>query len=681
MANIVEIILRGTDQANAAFGRATRSMKDFQTASLAVTKAVAGFAAIGAGAIAGLTVKAINAADEIGKAAQQTGFAVTEFSKLANAADLADVDLTSLKTGLVQFNKAILEAASNITSQQNRALQAMGISIRDANGGLKENSVLLREAADAFAGYADGAEKTALATQLFGRTGADLIPLLNLGTQGIEELGSSSMVVTEQMAKDADTIDDNTKILKKAFLDIGNVILRDLGPQLAQLSAWLVKIQKEGNAMGESAKFIVGAIVALARGLGVISFVLQQVWTEAHALAELLAATVTEAVFAVIDAFKLLGTALAGVGQAFRQFFTGEFRTGIKTAKDALAAFGPDVMARMREANQGIVAEATDIFDQMEAELEKRRKDFDALLQGILEAENVAPQTVEAPLNVQRPVETRPSAPIVEETGAQAALNEVLKERQQILADIELLQDTQHSKQIAQLAELQGFHQTFSNVVQTAHAGWLTFLSITSQGVMTGLGAAVASIATGAQKAGEAFKQLGKQMIAMIVNFMAQKAIAFALEKILAAASRGLQVAAVAATSAAAAATASAWAPAATAALIATLGGASAASASLVPLMAANAAAASSLALASSVFAGAAHGGLDFVPQESTFLLRRGERVVQPEANRDLTEFLAGGGGGGMMQVSVYLDGSVLASGIGELSRDGRLQIDARAIV
>lgn len=43
----------------------------------------------------------------------------------------------------------------------------------------------------------------------------------------------------------------------------------------------------------------------------------------------------------------------------------------------------------------------------------------------------------------------------------------------------------------------------------------------------------------------------------------------------------------------------------------------------------------------------AAHGGLDFVPSEQTFLLDRGERVVSPRQNRDLTEFLQGVNEGG----------------------------------
>ena len=83
-------------------------------------------------------------------------------------------------------------------------------------------------------------------------------------------------------------------------------------------------------------------------------------------------------------------------------------------------------------------------------------------------------------------------------------------------------------------------------------------------------------------------------------------------------------------------------------------------------------------------FMGAAHGGLDSVPAEGTFLLSQGERVVQPKANEDLTEFLdagqRGGGRGGATQVNVFLDGRVLFKSIGEASRDGRLDISSKAI-
>jgi len=48
---------------------------------------------------------------------------------------------------------------------------------------------------------------------------------------------------------------------------------------------------------------------------------------------------------------------------------------------------------------------------------------------------------------------------------------------------------------------------------------------------------------------------------------------------------------------------------------------------------------------------GAAHGGMDYVPKEQTFLLNKGERVVSPQQNKDLTSYLSQqrSGGGGMM--------------------------------
>jgi hypothetical protein len=62
-----------------------------------------------------------------------------------------------------------------------------------------------------------------------------------------------------------------------------------------------------------------------------------------------------------------------------------------------------------------------------------------------------------------------------------------------------------------------------------------------------------------------------------------------------------------------------------------------------IPAMAQIAATGASIlsTIQSATFAGAAHGGLDNVPSESTFLLQKGERVLSPNQNRDLTSFLS----------------------------------------
>ncbi|GLQ31666.1 hypothetical protein [Litoribrevibacter albus] len=53
--------------------------------------------------------------------------------------------------------------------------------------------------------------------------------------------------------------------------------------------------------------------------------------------------------------------------------------------------------------------------------------------------------------------------------------------------------------------------------------------------------------------------------------------------------------------------------------------------------------------------AGIAHGGMDYVPSESTYLLDKGERVLSPNQNRDLTEFLSSNGGESQQAVEVNI--------------------------
>lgn len=53
--------------------------------------------------------------------------------------------------------------------------------------------------------------------------------------------------------------------------------------------------------------------------------------------------------------------------------------------------------------------------------------------------------------------------------------------------------------------------------------------------------------------------------------------------------------------------------------------------------------------------AGIAHGGLDYVPKESTYLLDEGERVLSPRQNKDLTNFMSNGSGNSNSAVQVNI--------------------------
>ena len=73
---------------------------------------------------------------------------------------------------------------------QAAVFKSLGISTKSLNepGKLKGTDALLTEVAEAFSKMEDGARKSNLATELFGKSGLKLIPVLNKGAAGLDEL-------------------------------------------------------------------------------------------------------------------------------------------------------------------------------------------------------------------------------------------------------------------------------------------------------------------------------------------------------------------------------------------------------------------------------------------------------------------------------------------------------------
>ena len=118
-------------------------------------------------------------------------------------------------------------------------------------------------------------------------------------------------------------------------------------------------------------------------------------------------------------------------------------------------------------------------------------------------------------------------------------------------------------------------------------------------------------------------RAVAKQVISSLIQIGVQRAIQATIGK-------GELVASTAAGVASATTLAAAYAPAALAVNIATMGGAAIAAASTAPI----AASAQLAAMASTKLSGIAHDGLDFVPKTGTYLLEKGERVIKKEDNK-----------------------------------------------
>jgi lambda family phage tail tape measure protein len=91
-----------------------------------------------------------------------------------------------------------------------------------------------------FAGMADGANKTAIAMSLFGRSGAQLIPLLNGGRDGVEKLRAEAeklgLVIGGDTTKSAEQFNDSLTQLGSIFTGLANEMATAVLPMLNNIT-------------------------------------------------------------------------------------------------------------------------------------------------------------------------------------------------------------------------------------------------------------------------------------------------------------------------------------------------------------------------------------------------------------------------------------------------------------
>lgn len=119
---------------------------------------------------------------------EKTGIAAEELSALTYAAKLSEVQVDQLGIGLQRLARNMESAAKTGKGPAADAFADLGIKASTAGGQLRPMRDILLDLADRFQSMPDGPRKAALAMDLFGRSGANLIPMLNRGKQGIEDL-------------------------------------------------------------------------------------------------------------------------------------------------------------------------------------------------------------------------------------------------------------------------------------------------------------------------------------------------------------------------------------------------------------------------------------------------------------------------------------------------------------
>lgn len=264
-------------------GRVSTTISRDLNRALNATRTALG--ALGAGlavrGIANIAQASLDAQDAMYKMSQRVGVTVESLSALNYAAQLSDVSFEALGGSLAKLNKAMAETQIN-TGEAQGAFKALGISVTDSTGQLRLTEDVFGDIAEAFANMEDGAGKTALAMKLFGRSGAELIPLLNQGRAGLKAAGDEArrlgVLLDGEAAAAAERFNDNLTRMNVAVKGARDQIIIGLVPVMDDLvnafrenSIEADRWREVGTDIGEVLKSIaVSAIytTGLIRALG-----------------------------------------------------------------------------------------------------------------------------------------------------------------------------------------------------------------------------------------------------------------------------------------------------------------------------------------------------------------------------------------------------------------------------
>lgn len=254
-----------------------RSIKPLKEQAAEIGTAFAAAGGLIVGAFVAMTKQTANYGDTLNDARQKTGVAVEDLAKLGFAAEQSGSSFEGMSTGL-KFLAKNMESATTGGKQQKEAFDRLGISVVDATGKLRPAKDVFLDVADRFSRMEDGAGKTAVAMQIFGRAGADLIPTLNSGRRGLEEMGEAAertgLVISGDAAKASDEFNDRlaelTASTKGISIAIGTVFLPIL-TRFISTATDVVQSVREWASEHPTLIKVVGALgVALAGSGGLL---------------------------------------------------------------------------------------------------------------------------------------------------------------------------------------------------------------------------------------------------------------------------------------------------------------------------------------------------------------------------------------------------------------------------
>jgi len=319
-----------SDRLTAGLKRAQQRLKAFGEGVRAIGTRLT---AIGAGILAPLAGSVqlfSNAGDALEKMSKRTGISVEALSELGFAAEQSGADIETLETGVRVLQRSVNDAERGL-STATEALAELNLTAAQLRALSPEEQ--FKVVAERLSRIADPSKRAAVAMQLLGRSGTRLLPLLEGGAAGIEELQAQArslgLTISTETAADAALLNDTLNILWRVLKQGVFVIGSALAPVVIELSNAITRavvsvtewIRNNKAVIVTAAKVAAGVVAAGVALIG-LGLLISGIGAAFGVLASVVAGVGTalgligSAVAALLSPIGLVVAAVAGLGVA-----------------------------------------------------------------------------------------------------------------------------------------------------------------------------------------------------------------------------------------------------------------------------------------------------------------------------------------------------------------------------
>ena len=167
-----------------------------------------------------MVISSANALDRVDKLSQKIGLSRVAFQEWDYILGQSGASVEGLQMGLKTLSGAADEASKG-NKQYKDSFDKLGVSVIDVNGNMKDQETLFNEVFSALADMENQTERTAIASDLLGRSATELAPTLNTSKEEIEQLRQEAhdlgVVYSDEVVDAGVALGDNIDRLKKSF--------------------------------------------------------------------------------------------------------------------------------------------------------------------------------------------------------------------------------------------------------------------------------------------------------------------------------------------------------------------------------------------------------------------------------------------------------------------------------